>query len=347
MSSLRIAIAGLGRIGWSFHARMLQKEADFEIVAVADPEADRLAEAAETLGCDTYQDVSEMLQQAELDAVVIATPTHLHEAMAKEAFERGLHVLLEKPMAPTAKEARNILEAATHHDRLLTIYQPHRLAAYFQHLKSVIDSGRIGRVVRAQVALFSFARRNDWQALLKYSGGMLHNYGAHGLDQVLQLVGYDVARCFCNLQMIATLGDADDAVKIVLETKQGALGELDISQASAVGPYSINVWGTCGGIVMHGRDSMQVRWFDPAKLPPKKLEPQLASTDRQYPKDHIDWHEERIEVDAALQLELYQNFAAAIRGEAEIAVPPAETVALMEMLDRLRDDSQRIHDFRS
>ena len=343
---LRIAIAGLGRIGWQFHAQQLRKSKDFVIAAVNDPVAERRAEAEREFACPSFAGFDRMLAETDLDAVVIATPTHLHKTMALAALRRNLHVMLEKPMAVDAAEAAVIVLAARRKNRVLTVYQPHRVMAYFQHIRSVLESGVIGRVCRVQAGMFSFSRRDDWQSLRKYGGGMLNNYGAHGLDQLLQLAGYDVRRVFCSLQTVATLGDADDAVKIVLETRQGVLAELDISQASAINPYRLNIWGTCGGLFLENGNMIRIRRFDPAQLPPKAVNRSLASSGRLYPSEPIAWQEEGIPVDPAYEIDVHANFAAAIRGETGLAVPPEETLKLMRLIGRLREDAGKIRDFR-
>lgn len=343
---LKVAISGLGRIGWDFHAQQLKQSSAFSIAAVNDPVCTRREEGSACFHCPAYADFETMLKEVSLDAVVIATPTHLHKPMALSAFRHNLHVILEKPMALDSREAAIIVNAAKRKDRLLTVYQPHRLQAYFQHIKKLVDSGRIGRVYRAQIGLFSFSRRNDWQSLRKFGGGMLNNYGAHGMDQLLQLIGYDVRRCFGTLQRVATLGDADDSAKVVVETRHGVLGELDISQASAIKPYRINLWGTCGGLQMGHDNVIRLRWFDPSLLPAKKINRSLASEDRRYPSDAIEWQEEKLTIDESLGIDLYANVSAAIRRKEKLAVHPDETLKLMKLLDRLKTDAGKIRDFR-
>ncbi|NLF16313.1 MAG: Gfo/Idh/MocA family oxidoreductase [Lentisphaerae bacterium] len=339
---LRIGVAGLGRIGWAFHCKRLGAHADWTLAAVADTEAARRQEAVDTYGCQAFADFTEMCAKGNLDAVVIATPTHLHEAMVMTAFQHGLHVLLEKPMAPTYAEAERIVVAAEKAGKVLTVYQPHRLGAYFQHLKSIVNDGRIGRVTMLQRGAFSFARRNDWQSLQKYGGGMLNNYGAHYLDQVLQLVGYDIHRVWCCLQKVASLGDADDVVKILLELKGGVVADCTISQAT-VGklPYEIIVWGTCGNVELFN-NQITVRWFDPAALPAREVNPSLASTDRKYPSETLPVQTETVPVDPAYQVDVHTNLAQAIRGTAPVFVPARQTLALMDLLARCRESSAGI-----
>jgi predicted dehydrogenase len=89
-------------------------------------------------------------------------------------------------------------------------------------------------VYHVRRALFNFARRDDWQSLRRYGGGMLNNYGAHAIDQVLQLIGYDIRRVFCNLRLVASLGDADEGF-VPLERLAAALdAEPDVYEITVV-----------------------------------------------------------------------------------------------------------------
>ena len=342
-AKIRIGVAGLGRIGWGFHCRGLAHHRDFKLVAVADNEPTRRAEAESTLGCSPYADYDDMLDQASLQAVVIATPSHLHKHMALAAFRRGLHVLLEKPMATNYRDAQTIVRAAKRAEKMLTVYQPHRLAAYFQHLRHIIDSGKIGRAYWVRRGMFGYCRRNDWQSLRKFGGGMLNNYGAHALDQVLDLVGYDVKRVFGDLQLAASMGDADDVVKVVVETWEGNIGEADINQASVINPYDLMVWGTCGGIIYRG-GQFQIRSFDPKQLPDKAVDAHLASADRRYPSDDIEFVDETVPVDGKYQIDVFKDFARAIRTGREPLVRPEQTLAVMRVMGQCRQSSGRIRD---
>ncbi len=344
-AKLRIAVAGLGRIGWRFHCNTLAKHRDYKLVAVADTEADRCAEAEDTFGVAAFRDYYDMLDRARLDAVAIATPTHLHKDMALAALKAGRHVLLEKPMALGLREAQAIARAAERSGLKLTVYQPHRANAYYQHLRRIIDSGRIGQVYWVRRGMFSFSRRNDWQSLRKFGGGMLANYGAHALDLVLNVTGYDVKRVFGDLMLSASMGDADDVVKIAYETKQGTIGEVDVNQASAIQPYEMLVWGTCGGIV-YAKGQFHVRSFDPKSLPAKGVNRSLASENRQYPSDDIEFVEEVVPVDPKLQVDVYRDFARAIRKGAAPLVEPRQTLAVMRLMEQVRKSSRGIRNLK-
>jgi predicted dehydrogenase len=340
---IRIAVSGLGRIGWDFHCAQIAKHPQFEFVAVQDVDPERLREAKQVYGVAGYRDFSEMLAECKLEVAVIATPTHLHKTMAIEALRAGCHVLLEKPMARDSAEAAAIVRAASRHQRLLTVYQPLRAVAYFQHLRRLLSSGMIGEPYHVRVGSFNYVQRNDWQSLRRFGGGMLNNYGAHALDQVLQIIGYDIRSVFANLRVVASLGDADDVVKVVLESRKGFVGEIDINQASTIQPYAMQVWGTRGAVVIpRDRDQLIVSYFRPEDIPSKSLNKALASEGRQYPFDKIPIREEAIPVDGALAVDFYANLADAVRKGRPLFVKPEEPLAVMRLIDRCRESGGRI-----
>ena len=341
---IRIAVAGLGRIGWNFHCNQIARHRQFELVAVADPEPERRQEAETVRGCRSYEAFEAMIAHEELDAVVVATPTHFHKAHALAAFRKGLHVFLEKPMALTYAEARSIAAAARRAKRVLTVYQPNRAQAWFQHLCRVVRSGRIGTPYHVYGSMCRYVRRNDWQSLTKFGGGMLNNYGAHLLDQALHLTGSRVGKVFCNMRRVAAMGDAEDVVKIVYETPDGLLGEVEINQASAVPGNEFEVLGTHGAVVKRSLEELHVTWYNPRDLRKRRLDTHLASADRKYPRDRIPFKEKTIAVNPRYEVDVYKNLARAIRTGAAPMARPEETLAVMKVMESCRADARRIRE---
>jgi scyllo-inositol 2-dehydrogenase (NADP+) len=344
-AKIKIGVAGLGRIGWIFHCAEIARHPAFAFVAVQDPEPDRRVEAKQVYGVRTFERFDDMLAEGRLDAVAIAAPTHLHRGMAIAALNAGCHVMLEKPMAPTADDAEAIVRAAARRERILTVYQPRRADASFQHLRALLASGIIGEVYHARIGMFQLSLRDDWQALRRFGGGMLNNYGAHGLDQLLQLLGYDVRKVFCTLRRVASVGDAEDVVKVVLQTAGGALGELDINQASTINPYLIDVWGTRGALSLPPGDRQHfiVRRIAAGTIRPRKLVTALASTGRRYPDaGGVSIRESRIRVNERQAVDVYADFARAIRSGTPPFVRPEEPLAVMRLIGRCRGASGRI-----
>ena len=199
---IRIGVIGLGRIGWQFHCKTLADHKDFILAGVADVDSQRCREAEETYNCVSFTDYVELLDMDGLDVAVVAAPTHLHKEIALAALRRDLHIYLEKPLALDFDEARSIVRAARRKAKVLSVYQPQRAAAVHQHLLQIMRSGVIGQVYQVRFGRFNCVRRDDWQSLRRYGGGMLNNYGAHYLDLLLYFIGYDVKRVFCQLRRV-------------------------------------------------------------------------------------------------------------------------------------------------
>jgi predicted dehydrogenase len=170
---------------------------------------------------------------------------------------------------------------------------------------------------------------------------MLGNYGAHGLDQVLALTGYDVEKVFCNLRRVASLGDAEDVVKVVYQTRGGVIGEVEINQACLHRPFDIEVYGT-RGVITKNKDEFTVRSLSPRQLRAKRLNASLASPNREYPSDDVECRVEAIRVDPKYQVDVYKDFARAIRTGGEPFVPAAQTLEVMRVMEWCRKDSRRI-----
>ncbi len=339
MKKLKIAVVGLGRIGWQVHLPEIAKNDKFELCAVVDVNEDRLVEAEGEYKVKGYTSLEEMLKAEKLDLVVIASPTHLHRTQCELCFAQGVDVFLDKPMAPTLEDSVKIAEAAKTNGRKIMVYQPHRAVPAVSVLRRIIDEGKIGPVYMMKRAQSSYVRRHDWQALRKFGGGMINNYGAHFIDQMIYLAQEDVESIYCTSHRIATLGDAEDVVKAVLTMKSGATIDIDINNATAhmIAPWMI--FGKYGTIVAEGSsyaqtDNFIVKYYNPADMPELTLDESLTAEGRRYNNDvPVPWKEEIVPVtpeDAVIFYDkVYEYFAL----NEKPFVPVEETLRVMELLE--------------
>lgn len=289
---LRTAVSGLGRIAWGFHLPQLCAHEGFDPVAVVDPCRDRLAEASSRFNVKgLYTDFRTMLDEQHPDLVVIASPTVFHAEQAIMAMQSGCDVFCDKPLTPDLAEAEAMLQVARRTGRKLMTYQPHRLNGEARAVRTILDSGKLGKLYLIERHLSNYCRRNDWQAFYKNGGGMLLNYGAHYIDQFLYLTGSKVQRVCCELRRIASLGDADDVVHALITTTTGVLLDLDINQAVAL---PLPEWRICGqhGSALYQNGEWQLRYFAAGSLPPMKADTGLAAAGRRYPNEPITWQQE-------------------------------------------------------
>lgn len=145
----RLVVIGAGVMGAN-HVRVAAAHRDWELVAVADADLDRARAAAGASQAACFADVDEMLRTVEADAAVVAVPTRFHVPVATSVLQRGLHVLVEKPIAPTPAEADALIELAARQERVLMVGHVERFNAAVRALLETdevpvhVDAARIG-----------------------------------------------------------------------------------------------------------------------------------------------------------------------------------------------------------
>ena len=191
---IRVGLLAYGAIGYE-HNLAIQNTLGLRLVAVCDAKPERLAAASELAADFTgFADATQMLDSGLLDLVVISTPPNSHFHWAKESLTRGIHVVLEKPMALTATECDELMALAHEKSLLLVVYQNRRFDADFVTLRSLIASGAIGDVYQFDTFVGGYSRPCDyWHSDAAVSGGAIFDWGSHFIDQILNVITDDVA----------------------------------------------------------------------------------------------------------------------------------------------------------
>jgi predicted dehydrogenase len=308
-NKIRTVISGLGRIAWSYHLPALDNNPNFELVAAVDPLPERLNEAAEKWQIEhLYTSYDKMLDQVKPDLVVVASPTPFHTEQICKAFLHGANVFCEKPLTTSLQETDMIIAEMKRFKRKLMVYQPRRLDLDCQQAKAIIESNILGSVYMIKRSIQTYKRRNDWQALQRYGGGMLNNYGAHYIDQLLYITNQSISCEYCELKNLISQGDADDFVKLVLKTTDGILMDIEVNQVSA---FEKNEWTICGingtAIWDSNNRNWQIKYFNPDTLPSISLQTTLAALNRQYPNEKIPWQESDCTFNIPPQQDFYDN----------------------------------------
>lgn len=198
----KYAIVGFGGLGKTHFLNLIplaQERGDFCLQAIcgADPEA--LTKSVKlNIGevdlsqidfsdCHFYRDYKEMLDQEQLDFIISALPTYLHEQAAVYALNKGIHVFSEKPMALTAEGCENMIHAAKENSRQLMIGQCLRFAPAYAKLKEYIDNKTFGRAYRAEFTRYSQLPTwtwNNWILDPAQSGGCVLDMHVHDVDLI-------------------------------------------------------------------------------------------------------------------------------------------------------------------
>lgn len=181
MERLKIAVIGAGFIG-ELHARILQEYPLAELVSVVDIRKEAAKAVADRYGCSYYSDMGEMLEKENIDAVDICTPEDFHVEPVRLASMHQKHILLEKPIAKTTREAEEIKQLAKeHHVRLMIGHLLHFDPRYATLLETVKE-GQLGNIVSM------FFRRANWKRTTRRLQGkisFLYYMSVHDIEYML------------------------------------------------------------------------------------------------------------------------------------------------------------------
>jgi predicted dehydrogenase len=265
MTKIRVGVIGLG-IG-RHHIRGYQTHPAAEVVAIADLDEARLAEIGDQFSVgQRYTSGEQMIAEAGLDVVSVATPNKFHKSLTVAALEAGCHVLCEKPMAMSAVEAREMLAAAEKAGKRLMIDFSYRFSEQSQALKAQVDAGVLGEVYFARTLWHrrrGLPRFGGWFGQKALSGGgPLIDLGVHRLDLALWLMGYPrpvwvLGRTYAPIAsaLAAEQGvdyDVEDLAVAMITFENGATLEIEASWAANVQErewMETRLFGTKGGLV--------------------------------------------------------------------------------------------------
>lgn len=268
---IKVAVAGLGKMGLS-HLAMIRPHPDVEMVGVCDSSTIVLDVLAKYTGLPTFSDYEQMLERARPDAVLLATPSHLHAPMARTAIERGMHVFCEKPLFLDTRDGDQLTELATNRGLVTQVGYHNKFVGAFQEVKRLLDLGAIGAVNDALAEAYGPVvlkpTGRSWRSSRNNGGGCLYDYAAHPIDLLNWYLGEPEGVSGSSLTTIFSR-ETDDAVASTLHYGHGATAQLranwsDDSQRKMT--TKISIWGSTGRIYAD-RQEVQVYLRDNALIP--------------------------------------------------------------------------------
>lgn len=223
-----IGIIGAGHFG-AVHARAIAATQGLRVAAICREDAAAAQVFAHEHGGHAHTDWRAVLDDSAVDAVVIATPHHLHAEMAVAAAQAGRHVLLEKPMAPTLAECDAINAAVAKAGVKLMVGHVMHFARPCLVAREILDGGTLGRPVLGSswmIKLWMEANRRPWHLSHSSGGGMLMTAGIHALDRLVWLMGGEVAAVSALSGALFHQQEADDSALMLLRFTDGRIGQV-------------------------------------------------------------------------------------------------------------------------
>jgi predicted dehydrogenase len=247
MSATRIAVIGAGLIGKQ-HLRVLRENSAYEVAAIADP-SPAASSLAKEAGVPHYADYRQMLERAKPDGAVVATPNQQHVVVGLACIERGVPILVEKPIADSVAEALTLVSAAEKAGVPVLTGHHRRHSPIMKRAAEAIGGGAVGRVTA--VAGFWLSRKPDDYFNLAWrkepGGGPILINGIHEIDCMRMLCG-DIDTVQAQTANGARNFPVEDTAAAVLRFKNGALGTLILSDTVSSpwtwerGSYENPIW---------------------------------------------------------------------------------------------------------
>lgn len=332
-NDIRLGIIGMGNMG-RIHAALVQegKVPGLQLSAVADRDAKRLEAFA---AAESFSDGSELIQNGEVDAVLIATPHYSHTTLGTEALSAGLHVLVEKPISVHKADCQRLIEAHTNPDLVFCAMFNQRTDPAYVKLRELIQRGELGKVQRINWIVTdwyrteSYYRTGDWRATWGgEGGGVLLNQCPHNLDLLQWLFGMpERVTALCQFGRFHEI-EVEDAVTALLEFKDGATGVFITTTGEAPGTNRLEVAADRGKVVIENGSFRFTRTEQTVSEHSQTCEENFSKP----PVWNID-----IPIDGRgpQHLGILKNFAAAIQGREALIAPAAEGIYSVELANAM------------
>jgi len=336
MHNVRLGIIGMGNIGRHHAGYLLEgKVARCQLVAVASTSPGKLADYA-AKGLKVYGDGPELIRSGTVDAVLVATPHYQHTPLGIAAFEHGLHLMVEKPIAAHKADAERLVAAHGRNSRLVFggMFQL-RVEPRYETIRGLIRGGELGEMVRVNWVNTDWFRgeayyaSSAWRATWRgEGGGVLLNQCLHNLDILQWLLGPPArVRGFCQFGRFHQI-EVEDNVTAYLEWSNGATGVFVSSTGEAPGVNRLELVGTRGTLILeNGRLTLTRNAMDMIEF---------SRTSKQgFVKPEASTEELPVANAESPHAALMQNFANAILDGAPLLAPGAEGIHSVELANAM------------
>jgi predicted dehydrogenase len=325
---IRVALIGYGYAGRTFHAPLIRATPGLELVVISSRAPDRVR--ADLPGVAVVPSPDDAFASPSVDLVVIATPNDTHVPLATAALGAGKHVVIEKPIAPTLAEARDLVSVAQRLNLVLAVFQNRRWDGDFLALTDLLSRAVLGDVTHVESHFDRYRPhvRARWREQQGRGSGVWYDLGPHLVDQTLQLFGLP-NRVLASLAMQRPGAQTDDWAHVILE--YGRLRVVLHASMLAAGrlPRFI-VHGQIGTWVKCGLDAQEGRLV--ARLQPG-ADGGTGDPERALLVDGVTGTEDEMPIPRGDYGQFYSQMREALNGRGGNPVPPAQAIAVAAVIE--------------
>src|SRR5687767_6440577 len=340
---VRAAVIGYGLGGAAFHAPFIDTTPGLELAAIVTGNAARQEQAARAYpNARIVADVETLwTRDAGIDLVAISTPNRTHAPLALSAIAAGLHVVVDKPLAPSSKAAREVAAAARTRGVVLAPFQNRRWDGDFKTLRRLLADGTLGAPLRFESGFERWRPQatGGWRerGTLEEAGGLLFDLGSHLIDQALVLFG-PAKTVYAELDRRRDGVEADDDVLVALTHASGVRSHLHMSAVAAESGPRFRMLGSKAAYTKWGLDVQE----DALRAGKRPGGPDWGTE----PQEH--WGTvgagsefQQVPTERGHYGEFYAGVVQAIRDGVPSPVGPNEVISVLEIIEAARDSARR------
>ncbi|MDA0658076.1 MAG: Gfo/Idh/MocA family oxidoreductase [Planctomycetota bacterium] len=254
---VRVGLIGAGRLGREVHLRCLKGMPQARVVAIAESSVQaRHAATAMTPGAHAYETADELLADAQVEAVIIATPTATHAQLTCDAFAAGKHVYLEKPIATTVAEGQSVIDAWRQSGKVGVVGFNYRHRPDYQRAAALVAANRLGNIKLVSVTFTTqCGQAQGWRQGNQTGGGVLLDLASHEFDLVHFVLGVPIVsiQAFEHFQP----HDAGQTIHVYASTASGIVVRGFFSSETTAAA-TMEIVGTAGKIKIDRYDGLVV-----------------------------------------------------------------------------------------
>lgn len=251
---IRVAMIGFGLSGRYLQGPFFQNHPDFNLVKILTSQSTEAI--PDYQGIPTSSKVEEAWLDDQVDLVAICSPNDTHYALTLSCLQAGKHVLVDKPMAGSLEEIQTLYDEAERQQKVLAVFQNRRFDSDFLTIKDIIQSGKLGKIVRVEVRYDRFKPElnpKKWKEEVRSANGILYDLGAHIIDQMIDLFG-EPERVMGRTYQERMGTTIDDAFDILASYSNGPSVLLHSSLLAKEPLPRYVIYGTNGSFLKYGID---------------------------------------------------------------------------------------------
>lgn len=340
MADIKIGIIGFGFMGHC-HANMMKTFENISLAAVADTDAEQLRDAPK--GSETYGNLEEMLENADINTVIIATPNPSHLEMVEKCARAKKHIICEKPAAMSVAQFDRMIEVTKENDIIFTVHQQRRWDMDYRIMKEVYDKRLVGDMYLIKSQLYGVnGNMHDWHVYPEMGGGMLYDWGVHLIDQILDMVDSKIDSLYADVKNVINK-DVDDYFKIILKFKNQVTAEIELGTYYLTPKRAWFIGGKEGSALIEGfhGEGRIVRTAHLLENVPGKITMSAAGPTRSFgPPEPGLLRDESLPDVKASHREYFEHFIESLQSGKEVIVKPDQVRRVLCVMDAVRESAR-------